>query len=84
MVSFQIVRHFQSLYQTFQGIPQEFPLTGSKASTGTGENVVAAGCLGPGVCILEQARAGPAANLQLDKDAQESLLGSLHPETGTS
>lgn len=45
----------------------------------TGENVVPGGCLGPGVCLLQQARAGPAANLQLDKDAQESLLGLTSP-----
>lgn len=45
----------------------------------TGENVVAGGSLGPGVCFLEQARAGLAANLQLDRDAQESLLGFTSP-----
>lgn len=45
----------------------------------TGENVVTGGCLGPGICLLQQARAGPAANLQLDKDAQESLLGLTSP-----
>lgn len=45
----------------------------------TGENVVAGGSLGPGVCFLEQARGGPAANLQLDRDAEESLLGFTSP-----
>lgn len=45
----------------------------------TGENVVTGGCLGPGVCFLEQATAGPAVNLQLDKEAQESLLGFASP-----
>lgn len=45
----------------------------------TGENVVTDGCLGPGVCFLEQATAGPAANLQLDMEAQKSLLGFASP-----
>lgn len=45
----------------------------------TGENVVTGGCLGPGVCLLEQARAGAAANLQLVKHGQESLLGFTSP-----